>query len=273
MSELFLRNPREVLAKNFQTDISTFDNLPSEQRYIFNGTPLNQSLDDARAAVNGPAGFVPRDQYYSYHLSQQAPLEIPGGGTVKIADPTVFPIASNFSMAIFSIEPGAMREIHWHLTSDEWSFFIAGQARLTSFAGPQNSRTFNFQAGDVGYVPVANSHYIENIGNETVVYMEVLQAPKYQDVSASQWLGLTPKQVVKDTLNLPDGFLETLPSTKQYIVPGNPDYTTTNFTVASYPNANVTGSGSSRKTMRRSARMEEEAAAMAWTRNRAVVEG
>lgn len=272
VTELFLRNPREVLAKNFQTDISTFDKIPAQQKYIFNGTPLNQSLEEAIASVNGPAGMVPRDQYYSYHLSQQEPLMVPGGGSVKIADPTVFPIASNFSMAIFSIEPGAMREIHWHLTSDEWSFFIAGHARLTSFAGPSSSRTFDFQAGDVGYVPVANSHYIENIGNETVVYMEVLQAPKYQDVSAAQWLGLTPKQVVKDTLNLPDDFLDTLPATKRYIVPGNADYTTTNFTVNSYPNARANNTGSSQRSMRRSARKEEEAAALAWTRNRAVVD-
>lgn len=270
VTELFLRNPREVLAKNFQTDISTFDDLP-EQKYIFNGTPLNQSLEDAIAEVNGPAGLIPRDQYYSYHLSQQAPLEIPGGGSVKIADPTVFPIASNFSMAIFSIEPGAMREIHWHLTSDEWSFFIAGHARLTSFAGSSQSRTFDFQAGDVGYVPVANSHYIENIGNETVVYMEVLQAPKYQDISAGQWLGLTPKQVIKDTLNLSDDFIDTLPTTKRYIVPGNANYTTTNFTVDSCPNAKSNNTDSTKRTMRRSARKEEEAAALAWTRNRAVV--
>jgi len=268
VTELFLRNPREVLAKNFQTDISTFDNLP-QQKYIFNGTPLNQSLEDALAAVNGPAGHIPRDQYYSYHASQQAPLEVPGG-SVKIVDPTVFPIASKFSMGLFSIEPGAMREIHWHLTSDEWNFFIAGHARLTSFEGPTASRTFDFQAGDVGYVPAANSHYVENIGNETVVYIEVLQAPKYVDLSAGQWLGLTPRQVVKDTLGLPDGFVDTLPRDKRYIVPGNADYTTTNFTVGSYPNADLGGRGEQKRRMRRGARQSEGMAATGYTRNKAV---
>lgn len=204
-------------------------------------------------------------------MSQQAPLVVPGG-TVKVADPTVFPIASNFAAALFTIEPGAMREIHWHLTSDEWSFFIAGHARLTSFAGPAQSRTFDFQAGDVGYVPVANSHYIENIGNETVIYLEVLQAPKYQDISAAQWLGLTPKQVVKDTLGLSDQLIDSLPETKRYIVPGNANYTTTNFTVSSYPNANPRGSNgtSSRRQMKRGARAEEEAAMAAGWRRRSV---
>lgn len=257
VTELFLRNPTEALAKNFQTDVSTFSNLPQQQKYIFNGTPLNTSLADALAAVNGPAGHVPRDQYYSYHMSQQRPLSIPGGSSVKIVDPTVFPIANNFSMALFEIEPGAMREIHWHLTSDEWNFFISGQARLTSFAGPQSSRTFDFSAGDVGYVPVANSHYIENTGNTTCIYMEVLQAPKYQDLSAGQWLGLTPRQVVKDTLDLSDEFLDTLPATKRYIVPGNPDYTTTNFTVGSYPNAQQQNSS---RRMKRGVRKEEDIA-------------
>ena len=268
LTELFLNNPREVLAKNFQTDISTFDNLPQE-KYIFNGTPLNISLEDTTADITGPAGNVPRDEYYSYHASQQTPLVVPGG-SVKIIDPQTFPIASNFAMALFEIEPGAMRELHWHLTSDEWSFFIAGRARLTSFAGPSSSRTFDFQAGDVGYVPAVNSHYIENIGNETVVYMEILQATRYQDISVGQWLGLTPRQAVKDTLGLPDEFLDTLPVTKRYIVPGNPDYSTTNFTVDSYPNArnsNSTGTPIGTK-MRRGARIEEKAAAQGYTRNK-----
>lgn len=271
VTELFLTNPREVLAKNFQTDISSFDNLP-QQKYIFNGTPLNISLEETISEVNGPAGLIPRDQYYSYHMSQQAPMTVPGG-SVKIVDPTVFPIASNFAAALFTVEPGAMREIHWHLTSDEWSFFIAGQARLTSFAGPSSSRTFDFQAGDVGYVPVANSHYIENIGNETVVYLEILQAPKYQDISAAQWLGLTPKQVVKDTLGLSDALLNSLPETKRYIVPGNANYTTTNFTVDSYPNANPrrSNSTSTRRQMKRAARAEEEAMAVGWKRHSATL--
>jgi oxalate decarboxylase family bicupin protein len=229
VSELFLRNPREVLAKNFQTDIHDFDNIPDDELYIFNGTPYPQNLTEVRANITGPAGTLPSEEAYTYHLSQQTPLSVPGG-TVQIVDPTVFPIAENFSVGIFSIEPGAMREIHWHLTSDEWNFFLSGRCRMTSFSAPDASRTFDFQAGDVGYIPVANSHYIENTGNETVTYLEVLQAPKYQDISVGQWLGLTPQQVVRDTLRLPQALIDRLPKNKPYIVPGNANYSTTDFT-------------------------------------------
>ena len=50
------------------------------------------------------------------------------------------------------------------------------------------------------------------------------------DVSVNQWLGLTPPQVVKDTLNLPDEVIANLPKYKEYILPGNKDLLTTNFT-------------------------------------------
>ena len=72
-----------------------------------------------------------------------------------------------------------MREIHWHTDSDEWNFFIAGNARITVFSAPESSRTFDFAAGDVGYVPFADTHYVENTGDVDVVYLEVLQAPKF----------------------------------------------------------------------------------------------
>lgn len=139
-----------------------------------------------------------------------------------------------------------MREMHWHTTSDEWvcrplhaitrlpltlqTYFIQGQARLTVYQAPSSSRTFDFSAGDVGYVPVPNAHYLENTGNETLIFLEVLRASRYADISVNQWLGITPKQVVKDHLKVEDAFLDTLPKVKPFIVPGNKDLLATNFT-------------------------------------------
>ena len=219
-----------------QTCYTNTKPVPSDQLYIFNGTPAPANLSEVRQNITGPSGYLPKNQSYTYHLSQQSPYEVPGG-SVKIVDPTVFHIASDFSVALFTIAPGAMREIHWHLTSDEWSFFIAGSARLTVFQGPANSRTFDFQAGDVGYVPAVDSHYVENVGAEDVVYMEVLQAPKYTDISVGQWLGLTPPQVVADTLHLPESLISRLSKVKQYIIPGNANVTATGSITSPKPTA------------------------------------
>jgi len=105
--------------------------------------------------VTGPAG--PSDQpntLYTYHFSQQKPLDIPGAGSVKIVDSTTFPAAADISAALVTIKPGAMREMHWHLQSDEWNFFIQGSARITIYQAPASSQTFDYGPGDVGYIPM-----------------------------------------------------------------------------------------------------------------------
>lgn len=63
------------------------------------------------------------------------------------------------------VEPGGMREMHWHPNTDEWQYYISGKAKMTVFAAEGKARTFNYQAGDVGYVPFAMGHYIQNIGS------------------------------------------------------------------------------------------------------------
>ena len=75
-----------------------------------------------------------------------------------------------------------MREIHWHPTSDEWNFYISGSARMTMFGAPDQARTFDFTEGDVGYVPYPDSHYIENVGDTDVVFLEVLQSPHFSGI-------------------------------------------------------------------------------------------
>jgi len=219
LSEMMLRSPVSVLAKNFKADPSAFDNIPQDELYIFNGTPQPKEIDETQNLTSSAGSLDGTVNSYTYHWSNQAPYETPGG-SVKILDPTTFPIASNFAAALVVVQPGAMREIHWHTTSPEWNYFLQGSARITVFKAPEAARTFDFTAGGVGYIPQAASHYVENTGTEDVIFLEVLQADKFSDVSAAQWLALTPKQVVQDHLKLPEGFWENLPKEKEYIKQG-----------------------------------------------------
>jgi oxalate decarboxylase/phosphoglucose isomerase-like protein (cupin superfamily) len=63
--------------------------------------------------------------------------------------------------------------------------------------------------------------------------VEVLQAAIYNEISVAQWLGLTPKQIVKDHLGLSEDTLDRLPQVKPYILPGDPDLSKINFTETS----------------------------------------
>ena len=58
-------------------------------------------------------------------------------------------------------------------------------------------------------------HRSENIGTETVTLLEILKADAFTDVSLAQWLAVSPPQVVKDHLKLPDNVIATLTAPDQ----------------------------------------------------------
>ncbi len=140
-------------------------------------------------------------------------------GTVRITDTKVFPASKTISAALVEVEPGGMRELHWHPNTDEWQYYIEGQARMGVFAASGQARTFDFQENDVGFVPFAMGHYIENIGNTTLRFLEVFKSDYYADVSLDQWLALTPPELVTAHLKSDEQFMRALRRKKEPVVP------------------------------------------------------
>jgi oxalate decarboxylase len=120
---------------------------------------------------------------------------------------------------LVEVEPGGMREMHWHPNTDEWQYYIAGQARMGVFASSGEARTFDFFENDVGFVPFAMGHYIENTGNTTLRFLEIFKSDYYADVSFDQWLALTPPELVTAHLHTDPQFIAKLRKDKVPVVP------------------------------------------------------
>jgi len=45
-----------------------------------------------------------------------------------------FPISKTMTGAILELEQGAMRELRWHPTADEWHYVLEGNVSVTMFA-------------------------------------------------------------------------------------------------------------------------------------------
>ena len=151
-------------------------------------------------------------------MMAQTPIRTQGG-TVRITDSKVFPVSTTIAAALVEVAPGAMRELHWHPNTDEWQYYIEGQARMGVFAASGQARTFDFQANDVGYVPFAMGHYIENIGATPLRFLEIFKSDYYADVSLNQWLALTPPELVSAHLKLDQQVMDVLRKQKAPIVP------------------------------------------------------
>jgi oxalate decarboxylase len=212
ISDWFAHTPKEVLAKNFGVSESDFDTIPDQELYIFQAQvpgPL------ASNRVHDPAGPVLRT--FSHHMLAQEPIRTKKG-TVRIADSTNFPVSTTIAAALVEVEPGGMRELHWHPNNDEWQYYIEGYGRMTVFASGGKARTFNYQAGDVGYVPFAMGHYIENIGDTNLRFLELFKSGHYADLSLNQWMALTPPELVQAHLHLNKKVMDTLQKEKQPVV-------------------------------------------------------
>ena len=158
-------------------------------------------------------------QSYTWHMHAQEPTKTPGG-QMRITDSRNFTISQRIAAALVEIEPGGMRELHWHPNADEWQYYLKGQGRMTVFASGGKSRTFDYQAGDVGYVPFAMGHYVENTGEETLTFLEMFRSDHFADISLNQWMALTPPELVQAHLNLDDATIAGLSKTKPIIVRG-----------------------------------------------------
>jgi oxalate decarboxylase len=203
-----------VLAKNFGVAETAFANIPRDyehDRYIFPGRVPGPKASDI---VESAAGIVPHS--YSHRMMAQEPI-LAAGGWVRITDSTNFPAASTIAAALVNVEPGAMRELHWH-EHDEWQYYISGRGRMTVFASGGKARTFDYQAGDVGYVPHGMAHYVENLGAEPLCFLEMFRSSRFMDISLNQWMALTPPELVRAHLNLDRQTMAALRKDKPIIV-------------------------------------------------------
>lgn len=212
LTDWLAHTPKEVLAKNFGVSEQAFAKIPKSELYIF-PMPVPGPLKKDRVAGNGSIS-----PWLSFNLIDQKPIKTTGG-KVWIADSSNFKASKNIAAALVEVEPGAMRELHWHPNGDEWQFYISGQARMTVFGSEGLARTFNYQAGDVGVVPFPMAHYVENIGTTTLRFLEIFRSDHFADVSLAKWLAFTPHELVRAHLNIDESILAKIPKQKTPVVP------------------------------------------------------
>ena len=213
IADWFKHVPNEVLAKNFGVSGSLFENTPEEsERYIF-PAPLPGPLASSKVS-----GATPVAQSFKWRLMEQEPIKT-ASGTVRINDSRIFPVNTTTAAALVEINPGGLRELHWHPNGDEWLYVIEGQARMGVFGGQGQARTFDLQAGDVGYVPFAMGHYLENTGTVPMRFLETFKSPYFMDVSLDTWMALTPPELVAAHLNLDRQVMDALRKSKALVVP------------------------------------------------------
>ncbi len=174
--------PKPLLAKNFGVPEATFDTFPKQEVYFARGAIPPEQPSAPLQGWKLPA------QTHKYRLLSQVPHGVYRSGREWRVDATSFPISTTITGTILELDPGALRELHWHPTADEWQYIMDGQVVVTMFGSHGRFRVETLEKGDVGYIPQGYGHSIENIGDRPSRVLIGLNSGTYQAVDLSQWI-------------------------------------------------------------------------------------
>jgi oxalate decarboxylase len=189
--------PPEILAHNSWLPASALASLPKKELYIGKGKiAAEQSPGNLNPAI--PASF----SSHKFRLEADGIKQEFKGGYIKVVSSKEFPIQNTLTSLRMNIEPGAIRELHWHPNADEWQYVISGQGRVTIFGSHGRVKTMDYGKGMVSFIKQGYGHYIENTGKETLKLVVLFNSPEYQELTLNDWLNANPAQLVADHFGL-----------------------------------------------------------------------
>ena len=146
-----------------------------------------------------------------------------GGSFGKEATVEQLPISKGIAGVSMRLEPGAMRELHWHATAAEWAFVIEGRVRTTVIDPQGNAETNDFEPGDVWYFPRGHGHMLECLGDKPSHFILIFDNGYFSEFgtfSITDWIGHTPKPLLAKNFGVPESTFDGFPKKEVYFARG-----------------------------------------------------
>src|SRR5208282_4754167 len=147
-----------------------------------------------------------------------------GGSYGKEATVEQLPISKGIAGVSMKLEPGAMRELHWHATAAEWAFVIEGRVQTTVIDPQGNSETNDFEPGDVWYFPRGHGHQLECLGDKPTHFILIFDNGYFSEFgtfSITDWIGHTPKPLLAKNFGVPESTFDGFPEKEVYFARGS----------------------------------------------------
>jgi oxalate decarboxylase len=209
--------PADLLAKNLGVAADTFRDFPKQEVYFAKG-PVPPEPAAAPAGGRRPPALSHR-----HALTSREPVETFAGGREWRVEAKDFPISETMTGVVFELEPGALRELHWHPNADEWQYLISGKLRVTLFGSRGRYREATLAAGDVGYIPQGYGHSLENVGADRARILIVFNSGGYETIDLSQLLADQPVDVLTTNFGVPAATFARFPKRDVSIAPDGAD--------------------------------------------------
>jgi oxalate decarboxylase len=154
---------------------------------------------------------------------EKAKGKVIGNSSGKEATVEQLPISKGLAGVSMRLEPGAMRELHWHATAAEWAYVHKGRVRTTVIGPGGFSETNDFEPGDIWYFPRGHGHMLECLGDEPCHFILIFDNGYFSEFgtfSITDWIGHTPRALLAKNFGLPEATFDGFPKEEVYFAKG-----------------------------------------------------
>lgn len=204
--------PPDILARNLGLPAAAFAQFPKKELYIGPGAVPPQTFEPYRNTE-----IEPGQSNHKYRLDA-TPARTFAGGTEHLVSSKEFPIQTTLTAVKMTLQPGALREMHWHPHADEWQYIIKGQSRIRIFGSHGRVKTEEFGPGQVAFIKQGYGHYIEQLGNTPTEVLILFNSGEYQEISLSNWLGGNPVSILETNFGISKAMIDQLPKKEVGII-------------------------------------------------------
>lgn len=198
ISQMLSYFPRDVVSENLGVPIDVLDTFPESILIVNSGPQPPQAVPVSKNPLplspifsmrDGPCGDLGRGGYYFQVRQEQ------------------FAMSSTMSGAYMHLEPGTLRDIHWHPNADEMQYVLRGSVTVGVYGTGGINSTYTLKAGDVGFVPRGFMHYIqanrndEEGGGGPADLLLTFNHPSWTTQELSTWLSVAPPFIAARSLN------------------------------------------------------------------------
>ncbi|HEY7427768.1 MAG TPA: cupin domain-containing protein, partial [Gemmataceae bacterium] len=104
--------------------------------------------------ANKPDPLLDGDELPTFRFAlEKSEAKVIGGNSAREVTVKQLPISKGIAGVSMRLEPGGMRELHWHATAAEWAFVLEGRCRTTVIDPEGRAETNDFDPGDIWYFP------------------------------------------------------------------------------------------------------------------------
>lgn len=166
-------------------------------------------------------------QPYVFPLATSAPA-VHDGGTLRGAHEKNFPVLAGQQGSVYLVhlDPGGVREPHWHPSAWELNYIISGKADWSILGthedGSYHNEVFSAKAGELVFAPQGFFHYFANSstteGLDVLVMFNTSTGEPNDDIGIVGTLNSLPREILAASFGVPVSAFAAIPKDLKPVV-------------------------------------------------------